>query len=77
MDAVYWCNAGTEYGNWHVVADDRDFISFQISPRTGFALRQACEKGSVIVHAVSDGHRYETTLPAVTALLPGQDSREV
>lgn len=76
-DSVAWINAGVEYNSWHVQAGDRDFISFQVTPRTGFALRDACEKGTVKVHAVSDGRRYETTLPAVTALLPGEDQREV
>ena len=57
IDAVYWCNAGTEYGNWHITAEDREYISFQISPKSGFYLRAACEKGMVIVRAVSDAHR--------------------
>lgn len=77
LDAVYWVNAGTEDGNWHVIAEDRDFIGFSISPRNGYYLRQVCEKGAVKVHAVSDGRRYETILPAVTALLPGEDPREI
>ena len=77
IDAVYWCNAGTEYGNWHITAEDREYISFQISPKSGFYLRAACEKGMVIVRAVSDAHRYQTTLPAVTALLPGEDKKEL
>lgn len=76
-DSVSWINAGTEYNSWHVQAGDRDFISFQITPRTGLALRAACESGQVKVRAESDGRRYETTLPAVTALLPGEDPREV
>ena len=77
VDAIFWCNAGTENGNWGVIADVRDYLSFQVSPRVGYALRSACEKKTVMVHAVSDGRRYETVLPAVTALLPGQDPREV
>ena len=76
-DSVSWINAGTEYNSWHVQAGDRDFISFQITPRVGLPLRAACESGNVLVHAVSDGRRYETVLPAVTALLPGEDPREV
>ena len=77
-DSVSWLNAGTEYNSWHIQADDRDFISFQISPRDGFALRAACQKGNgVKVHAVSDGYRHESTIHAVTALLPGEEEREV
>lgn len=76
-DSVSWINAGTEYNSWHVQAGDRDFISFQITPRTGLALRAACESGPVKVHALSDGRRYETELPVITGLLPGEDPREV
>ena len=76
-DSVYWNNAGTEENGWHVQAEDRDFISFQISPRDGYALRSACNKGIVKVHALSDGRRYESTIHAVTAVLPGEDPREV
>jgi len=77
LDAVYWCNAATEYGTWSVIAEDRDYISYQVSPRVGFALREGCEKGTVIVHAYSNGRRYETSQYAITGLLPGEDSREL
>lgn len=77
IDSYYWCNAATENGTWSVIAQDRDFISYQVTPRMAFALRSACEKGSVFVRAFSDGRRYETTQYAVTGLLPGEDSREV
>lgn len=74
---VYWANAATETNSWHVTANDRPFISFQISPKNGAALRAACSKRAVKVHVESDGHRHESTLPAVTALLPGEDKREL
>lgn len=76
-DGVAWLNAGTEHNSWHVPADERDFIGYQISPINGFYLRAACENGEVLVHAESDGHRYETTLPAVTAVLKGECEEEV
>ena len=76
-DSVSWLNAATEYSNWHVIAEDRAFIGFQITPNTGMRLRKACEDGAVFVHAESDARRYEDTLPAVTALLPGEDKREI
>lgn len=75
--SVTWVNAATENNSWHVQAGDRDFIGFQITPETGLALRSACQKGEVMVHAFSDGRRYESTLPAVTGLLPGEDPREI
>lgn len=76
-DSVAWINAGTQTNTWHVIAEDRDFIGYQITPRTGRRLRQACENGAVFVRAESDGHRYESTLPAVTAAIEGEDKREI
>lgn len=76
-DSVSWLNAATEHNGWHVIAGDRDFIGFQVPPRTVYALRHACEHRPVAVHVVSDGRRYETVLPAITGLLPGEDPREI
>ncbi len=76
-DGVFWANSATEYGVWHVNANEREFISFQISERNGNALRQACNNRTVKAHIFSDAKRYETVLPAVSALLPGEDKREV
>lgn len=76
-DCVSWINAGTENNSWHVQAEDRDFIGYQITPHDGRLLRQACENGKVFVHAQSDARRYETTISAVTAVLPGNDPREI
>ena len=76
-DSVSWMNAGTERNSWHVQAGDRDFISFQITPRIGLELRNACEHGLITAKIVSDGKRYETNLPAVTGLLKGEDDREI
>lgn len=76
-DSVAWINAGTETNTWHVIAEDRDFIGYQITPRTGRRLRQACENGAVFVRAESDARRYESTLPAVTAVISGEDKREI
>lgn len=76
-DTVFWANSATEYGMWHVHAEERDFIAFQVSERNGSLLRQACNNGTVKAHIYSDAKRYETVLPAVSALLPGEDPREI
>ena len=76
-DDIYWANAATDAGGWHVRTEDRDFIGFCISPRNGRKLRQAATLGDVEVLVECDGHRYEGTLPAVTALIPGRQKREV
>ncbi len=77
IDAVYWCNAATENGTWSTLADERDFISYQISPRQAHFLRAACAQGSVYVKAFSNAKRIETEQYAVTGLLPGEDAREI
>ena len=76
-DSVSWLNAGTETNAWHVQDGDRDFISYLITPRTAQKLRNACENGRVLVRAISDGKRYETVLPVITALLPGESEKEI
>ena len=76
-DSVFWANGGTEYGVWHINAGDREFISFQINEKNGRALRQAASNGTVKAHIFSDARRFESKLPAVTALLPGMDKREI
>lgn len=76
-DSVAWINAATENNSWHIQAEDRDFIGFQITPRTGYYLRAMCERTTVSVKIESDARRYESVLPAVTALLPGEDKREI
>ncbi len=74
---LFWANGATEYGVWHINADDREFISFQINEKDGRTLRQAASNGGVKAHIFSDAKRYESKLPAVTALLPGKDKREI
>lgn len=77
IDAVYWCNGATESGAWVGVAGERDFISYQVSPRCAYYLRSAVEDGAVSLRAYSDGRRYETKQYAVSAYLPGEEDREV
>jgi len=76
-DDVYWANAATDGSGWHATLETRDFIGFSISPRTGRRLRQAAQQGGVSVLVECDGRRYPGTLPAVTALIPGKQKREV
>lgn len=76
-DTVSWTNAGTETISWNVQADDRDFIAFNITPRTGHHLRKAVQNKTVRVNVESDGRRYKTTLPFVTGLLKGESDKEI
>ena len=77
-DGVQWVNAGTDIPNqWHVRAEDRDFIGYSISPRIGKQLRSAILAGPVEALAISDGHRYEGQIHAVTALIPGKRKEEL
>nr|HPN84029.1 AAC(3) family N-acetyltransferase [Victivallales bacterium] len=56
---------------------DRPFIAFSISYRNGELLRQAARSGSVLAHVESDGKRSSGKLPAVTALIPGRQKKEL
>jgi len=73
-DSLQWSNAATESGNWHVTREDRPFIGFTVTPRTGDQIRRA---GSLTVRVTCDGRRYVGTEPMVTALVPGESEREV
>lgn len=75
-DGVQWCNAYTERKNWHVNADDREFIAFSISPRMGRVLRAALDKGAVTCRIESDARRVESTVDVVTACVPGKRKEE-
>ncbi len=77
-DYIQWLNAGTDDGNhWNVQCEDRDFIGFMLTPRTGKQLKEACSKGEVSVHIECDGERYEGEIHAVTAVLPGESTKEL
>lgn len=76
-DAIQWVVACTETGDWHITAEDRPFIGFSVSPRTGDMIRNAANHGTVKVRVQCNGSRFEDTLPAVTALIPGKDKREL
>ena len=77
IDAVYWCNAATEFGAWVGIAGERDYIGYQVSPRCAYYLRSAAEQGAVELRAYSDGHRYEGIQYAVSTFLPGEEDKEV
>ncbi|MBN2640616.1 MAG: M28 family peptidase [Victivallales bacterium] len=76
-DAIYWINNCTEGNNWHVQIDDRPFVGFSISPRTGGKLREACNQGEVCAFIECDGIRSEGVLPAVTGIIPGKSPQEL
>ena len=73
-DTLLWANAATESGNWDVTAEDRPFVGFAVTPRTGDLIRSL---GSERVRVECDGRRYVGTEPMVTALVPGESPREV
>lgn len=76
-DALQWVNAATESGNWHVTAEDRPFIGFSVSPRTGDLIRQKAHTTGLRVKVECDGRRYAGVEPMVTALIPGSSGKEV
>ena len=76
-DSLQWGNACTDAGGWHVTKADRPFIGFAVSPRTGDTIRKAANAGGMKVRVESDGRRYEGKLPAITALIPGRQKKEL
>ena len=68
VNAVQWVNACTDGGDWHVTAEDRDFIGFSVSLRMGDKIRQMANQGGCKAKVECDGRRYAGELPAVTAL---------
>lgn len=76
-DGLCWINACTEGSHWHIHEDDRPFIGFSVSPRIGDQLRAAVRAGRVQVHVESNGKRYTDELDLVTAVVPGEDPREL
>lgn len=74
---IQWVTACTEGSNWHVQEDDRPFISFSVSPSTGEQIRATANTGKVTAHVECDGVRYDSYLPAVTALIPGRQEKEL
>lgn len=73
---IQWVTLCTEGNNWHVQCDERPFTCFSITPENGDRLRAAAGAGEVIAHAECDGVRYECSLSAVTALIPGRQEKE-
>lgn len=77
-DCIAWCNAATDdHAHWHVQCDDRPFIGFSVSPRTGDSLREACAAGEVEVLVQSDARRYEGEINAVCGYVPGKSEKEI
>ncbi len=76
-DCITWVNAGTEKGAWHVMADDRPFIAFSVSPRTGDMIRNSANRQGLKARVECNGRRYAGKLPAITALIPGRRKEEV
>ena len=77
-DGIQWVNACTDGINnhWHVQSEDRPFICFSVSPRTGDKIRAAASSGNLEALAQCDGQRHAGILPAVTALVPGKKKEE-
>ena len=76
-DSTHWINGATETNAWCVNDNERDFIGFSVTPRIHKKLTEACEEGEVLVKAKTDAHRYKGTMPGVTAVLPGEEEREL
>jgi len=75
-DSVHWANNFSETNSWYVNEGERPFVGFSVSPNTLKKLEDAAAKGTVMLKAETDGHRYIGEMPAVTALVKGESDRE-
>ncbi len=76
-DSIQWVNACTEGAHWHIQGDDRPFVGFSVSPRTGDRIRKMASAKELKARVECDGRRYAGILPAVTARIPGKRNEEV
>ena len=75
-DSLQWVTACTETASWSVDGETRPFVGYSVTPRVGARLRTLAAMGGLEVLAESDGRRYESTLPFVTAVVPGRRTEE-
>ena len=75
-DCVQWVTACTETHSWSPDEDTRPFLGFSVSPRVGTYLRTYANRGGLKVHAECDGRRHASTVPFITATVPGRRSEE-
>ena len=76
-DALQWVTACTCGSNWHIQSEDRDFIGFSVTLRTGAKIRRLAGNGMLKARIECDGRRYTGELPAATALIPGRKKEEI
>jgi len=75
-DSLQWVTACTETHSWSPDEDTRPFLGFSVTPRVGTYLRTYANRGGLKVHAECDGRRYASTVPFVTATVPGKRKEE-
>ncbi len=75
-DCLQWVTACTETHSWSPDEDTRPFLGFSVTPRVGTYLRTYANRGGLKVHAECDGRRYASTVPFITATIPGRRPEE-
>ena len=76
-DGISWANGNTMGGRWHFSCAEKNYLGFNVSPRTGDKIREALRLGGVVVKAECDGRIFESELPTVTATIKGRSDEEV
>ena len=76
-DGIAWANGNTMGTRWHFSEAEKNYLGFNVSPRTGDKLREALRVGAVVVKAECDGRIFADELPTVTATIKGRSSEEV
>ena len=75
-DCLQWVTACTETHSWSPDEDTRPFLGFSVTPRVGTYLRTYANRGGLKVHAECDGRRHASTVPFITATVPGRRKDE-
>jgi aminoglycoside 3-N-acetyltransferase len=75
-DGIHWANGTTPGSHWHNAAEDFPYFGFMVTPRMGDIIRRVANTNKLMVKALSDGRRFESTVDVVTGVIPGRQKME-
>ncbi|MBR7121649.1 MAG: AAC(3) family N-acetyltransferase [Lentisphaeria bacterium] len=74
-DSFEWLN-GNGYCGWYLIAGEKRFPTFSVSPLTAAALRERLQQEKVILHGEMYCKVYDGEIYTVTGTIPGESSDE-
>ncbi|MBE6364538.1 MAG: DUF4910 domain-containing protein [Lentisphaerae bacterium] len=75
-DSFEWLN-GNGYCGWYLIAGEKRFPTFSVSPLVADALRKKLAAGSLTLHGEMYSKVYDGEIYTVTGTIPGKSSEEV